>query len=78
LNSIDTARVFYGNALNQLNAQQTYLDSETEQLAVQQNTEGAADLPNVISNLTTSQLSLQATLQSIGQTSQTDLFDYLR
>jgi flagellar hook-associated protein 3 FlgL len=78
LNSIDTVRVFFGNALNQLNAQQTYLSSETQQLAVEENTVGAANLPNVISNLTTSQVSLEATLQSIGQTSQIDLFDYLR
>ena len=78
LDSIDTARVFYGNALNQLNSQQTYLSSQTQQLAQEQNTIDAADLPNVISNLTNGQVSLQATLETIGQTSQTNLFDYLR
>ncbi len=78
LNAIDTARVFYGNALNQLNSQQTYLSSQTQQLAQEQNTIDAADLPNVISNLTTGQVSLEATLETIGQTSQTNLFDYLR
>jgi flagellar hook-associated protein 3 FlgL len=78
LNSIDTARVFYGNALNQLNTQQTYLSSQTQQLAEEQNTIDAADLPNVISNLTNGQVSLEATLETIGQTSQTNLFDYLR
>jgi flagellar hook-associated protein 3 FlgL len=78
LNAIDTARVFYGNALNQLNSQQTYLSSQTQQLAQEENTIDAADLPNVISNLTNGQVSLQATLETIGQTSQTNLFDYLR
>ncbi len=78
LNYVDEQRVFYGNGLNQLNSQQTYLSSESTQLAQQQNTEGAADLPTVISNLTTSETSLQATLEAIGQTSQIDLFDYLR
>lgn len=78
MNAVDTARVFYGNGVNQLNSQLTYLSGETQQLAQQQNTAGAADLPNVITNLTTGEVSLQATLQSIGQTSQTDLFDYLR
>ena len=77
-NSIDSQRVFYGNALNQLDAQQTYLSSETTQLAQQQNTVGSADLTNVISNLTTSQTSIQATLEAIGQTAQIDLFDYLK
>ncbi len=77
-NSIDTQRVFYGNGLNQLGAQQTYLGTETTQLAQQQNTVGAANLPAVISNLTTAQTSLQATLEAVGQTSQTNLFSYLR
>jgi len=47
-------------------------------LADQQNTEGGADLTATISNLTTSQVSLEATLQSFGQTSQISLLDYLR
>jgi flagellin-like hook-associated protein FlgL len=75
---VDSQRVFYGNALNQLNTQQTYLSGEGTQLAQEQNTVGAADLPTVISNLTTAETSLQATLQSIGQTSRIDLFDYLQ
>lgn len=76
-NYVSAQSVFYGNALNQLNTQQTYLSSETTQLAQQQNTVGGADLSAVISNLTSSQTSLQATLEAIGQTSQIDLFDYL-
>jgi flagellar hook-associated protein 3 FlgL len=78
MNSVDTQSVFYGNALNQLNSQQTYLSTETTQLAQQQNTVGAADLPAVISNLATSQTALQATLEAIGQTAQTNLFEYLK
>jgi flagellar hook-associated protein 3 FlgL len=77
-NAIDAQRVFYGNALNQLNSQQTYLSSESTQLAQQQSTEGAADLTSVTSNLTQSQVSLEATLESIGQTTPINLFDYLR
>jgi flagellar hook-associated protein 3 FlgL len=78
MNVVDSQRVFYGNALNQLNAQQTYLSSQTTQLAQQQNIAGGADLPSVISNLTSSQVSLQGTLQAIGQTARVDLFDYLK
>jgi flagellar hook-associated protein 3 FlgL len=77
-NYIEAQSVFYGNALNQLTAQQTYLGSETTELAQQQNTLGAADLPNVISNLTSAQTSLQATLEAIGQTANTNLFQYLK
>jgi flagellar hook-associated protein 3 FlgL len=75
---ISSQSVFYGNALNQLTAQQTYLGTETTQLAQQQNTEGGANLPAVISNLTTAQTSLQATLEAIGQTANTNLFEYLK
>ncbi len=78
MNYIDEQSTFYGNALSELNSQQTYLSGETTQLAQEENTIGGADLTNVISNLTTSQTSLQATLQAMGQTSQTDLFDYLK
>jgi flagellar hook-associated protein 3 FlgL len=76
--SIDTQRVFYGNALNQLNSQQTYLSSETTQLAQQQNTVDGANLPLVISNLTTAETSVQATLAAIGQTAHINLFSYLK
>jgi flagellar hook-associated protein 3 FlgL len=76
--AISSQSVFYGNALNQLNSQQTYLNTESTQLAQQQNTVGGADMPNVISNLTTAETSLQATLTTIGQTAHINLFSYLR
>jgi flagellar hook-associated protein 3 FlgL len=76
--SIDSQRVFYGNALNQITSQQTYLSSETTQLAQQQNTVAGADFSNVISNLTTAETSLQATLTTIGETAHINLFSYLR
>jgi flagellar hook-associated protein 3 FlgL len=77
-NYVDAQRVFYGNALNQLTAQQTYLGTETTQLAQQQNAEGGADLTQVISNLTSEQTSLQATLAAVAQTAHTNLFEYLK
>ncbi|HLW89274.1 MAG TPA: flagellar hook-associated protein FlgL [Terriglobales bacterium] len=77
-NYIDTQRVFYGNADNQLSSQQTYLNSETTQLAQQQNSLGGADLAAVISNLVNAQTSRQATLQAIGGTIRTDLFDFIK
>ena len=76
--SIDAQRVFYGNALNQLSAQQTYLSSESTQLAQQQNTVAGVDLTRVISNLTTAQTSVQATLEAVGQTAHINLFDYVK
>jgi flagellar hook-associated protein 3 FlgL len=75
---INSQAVFYGNALNQLNSQQTYLSSDTAELAQQQTTVAGADLPSVISNLTSAQTSMQATLEAIAQTSQINLFQYLK
>ena len=75
---VDAQRVFYGNTLNQLGAQQTFLNSATTELAQQENTLGGADLPSVISNLESAQVSRQATLEALGQTQQTNLFSYLK
>jgi flagellar hook-associated protein 3 FlgL len=75
---INSQRVFYGNAVDQLNSQSTYLNTETTQLAEQQNTLGAANLPAVISGLESSEVGEQATLEGIAQTQQTNLFSYLR
>jgi flagellar hook-associated protein 3 FlgL len=75
---IDSQGVIYDNTLNQLGSQQTYLNSQTSALAQQQDTEGAANLPAVTSNLESEEVSQQATLEAISQTEQTNLFTYLR
>jgi len=77
-NYMNSQRTFYGNAIDQLTSQQTYLNSETTQLAQQQNTIGGADLPKDITNLETTQVSEQATLEAIAQTQQNNLFSYLK
>lgn len=75
---INAQRVFYGNVMNQLSSQQTYLNSEGVQLAQQQNNLGGIDLSKVLSDLVNAQTSRQATLEAIGRTQQTNLFDYLK
>jgi len=75
---IDTQRVFYGNVENQLNSQTIYLNSETTQLAQQQNALGGTNLPAVISNLTTAETSQQATLEAVAGSARTNLFDYIK
>lgn len=75
---VNAQRVFYGNAVNQLNSQETFLNSETTQLAEQQNSVGGADLSRVISDLVNAQNARQATLGAIGKTQQTNLFDYIK
>jgi flagellar hook-associated protein 3 FlgL len=77
-NYVSQQGVFYGNAVDQLESQNTFLSSETTQLAQQENTVAGADLPTVISNLVSGQTSREAALEAIADTQQTDLFDYLR
>jgi flagellar hook-associated protein 3 FlgL len=75
---INAQRVFYGNAMNQLNSQQKYLNSESTQLAEQQNTLAGADLSRVLSDLVNAQTSREATLGAIARTQQGNLFDYIK
>lgn len=75
---VTAQRVFYGNGLNQLQSQQTYLNTQTLGLSQQQNTVQAADIPTVATQLTKDQIAINATLASIGRTPATSLFDYLK
>src|SRR5581483_11561553 len=75
---INGQRVFYGNTSNQLSSQSKYLNSETVQLAQQQNTLGGADLTRVLSDLVNQQTSREATLAAMARTQQSNLFDYLK
>lgn len=75
---VTAQRVFYGNGLNQTQAQQTYLSTETLDLAQQANTVSSADIASVATQLTSDELSQNATLSSMGRTNQATLFDYLK
>lgn len=55
-----------------------YLNTEATQLAQQQNTLGGTDLPKAITELQSSEISQQATLQILSQTQQANLFSYLK
>jgi flagellin-like hook-associated protein FlgL len=69
--------VFYGNTVDQPNTQQTYLNSETTELAQQQTNLAGTNLPQAITNLESSETADQATLEVISQTEQNNLFSYL-
>lgn len=74
---VTAKRVFYGNVLNQLDAQQTFLNSEKLQLAQQENTVGGADTTAVASQLVNTENARTAALAAMGKVSQSSLFDYL-
>ena len=77
-NHITGQRVFYGNALNQLQAQQTYLNSEKVDLASAANSISATDMAATSTAFTQSQLAIQADLAAMSRMSQSSLFDYLK
>ena len=75
---ITSQRVFYGNTLNQLQAQQDFLQSEKVDLATAQNAIAAADVAKTATNLTQAQVAVNAELAAMSKISQTSLFDYLK
>ena len=77
-NYITGQRVFYGNALDQLQSQQNYLNSEKVDLATAGNAISATDMAAAATTFSQSQIALNAELASISRISQTSLFDYLK
>lgn len=75
---VTAQRVFYGNALNQIEAQQTFLSSEKLNLSAQENAVGGADLASVASRLVNDEVARNATLAAIGRMPQNSLFDFLK
>jgi flagellar hook-associated protein 3 FlgL len=75
---LTTQRVFYGNTLNRITDQQTFLSSETLNLSTQENTVAGADPTAVASQLVKAQTAENATLAAVGRLPQTTLFDYLK
>jgi flagellar hook-associated protein 3 FlgL len=75
---VTSQRVFYGNGINQLNAQQNYLNSEKVDLSTAANSISAADMAATASNLTQAEVAVNAELAAMSKVSQTNLFDYLK
>jgi flagellar hook-associated protein 3 FlgL len=72
-------RVFYGNALNQLQSTQTFLNTEKVRLAQQENTLVGADLAASITNLQQATTATNAILSATGQILSTlNLLDFLK
>jgi flagellar hook-associated protein 3 FlgL len=75
---ISEQRVFYGNNMNQVNSEQTYLNTVKVQLSSQEDTIAGADIATVASNLVQTENARQAALQAIGLRPPTSLFNYLQ
>ncbi len=77
-NYISSQRVFYGNNMNQAQAQTTSLGTVKVQLSQQENTLAASDIEAAASRLVNSQAATNATLAAVGKISQLSLFDFLK
>jgi flagellar hook-associated protein 3 FlgL len=76
-NYVTGQRVFYGNAVNQLQSQQDYLNSERVNLASAANSISATDMAAAATTFSQAEIALNAELAGISRISQVSLFDYL-
>ncbi|HUK47446.1 MAG TPA: flagellar hook-associated protein FlgL [Terriglobales bacterium] len=77
-NYVTGQRVFYGNALNQLQAQQNFLNSDTLDLATAANSISATDMAQAATTFSQAEIAMNAELDGISRISQVSLFDYLK
>jgi flagellar hook-associated protein 3 FlgL len=77
-NHITEQRVFFGNAMNQLQSQQNYLNSEKVNLNTAATSTSGADIAETATKLSQAELALNAELAPMSKVSQTSLFDYLK
>jgi len=74
---ITSQRVFYGNGMNQISAQQNFLSNEKVQLSNQETTIAGTDMAAAATTLANTETARQAALAAIAKVSKTNLFDYL-
>ena len=78
IGQVSTARVQYGNAMNQLTSSQGILNGDHVQLQQQINTLSATDMTKAASDLVTAETSRNALLDVIAKSNGMNLFDYLQ
>jgi flagellar hook-associated protein 3 FlgL len=67
LSSVSTQRVFYGNALNQINLSENFLNQDKINLSSQENTLVGADPVEAATNLAQAQVANQASIQATSE-----------
>ncbi len=71
-------RVFYGNAINQLQAQHNVINTDKLNLATAANSISATDMAQAATAFSQAEIALNAELAGISRISQVSLFDYLK
>ncbi len=75
---VSAQRVFYGNAVSQVEDNDTILSKDKLDLSDEKNRIAGADLAASVSSLINAQTARNALLAAAGQISRTSLFDYLK
>jgi flagellar hook-associated protein 3 FlgL len=78
LNYVSQQRVFYGNAVNMLNSNQSFLQQEQVNLQSQENSIDAVAIPSAATNLSQEQMTQSAALAALAKVLPLSLMDYLK
>jgi flagellar hook-associated protein 3 FlgL len=78
LDNVTAQRTFYGNTLNELDSDTTYLNDEKVQLQTQQNNAVGADMATTVSEMMQAETAQSATLEAASKIMTTSLLDYLK
>jgi len=78
LNTLSEQRVFYGNAVSELNSNQSSLQTEQVNLQTQENNLVGANLAQASTNLSQAQLTHDAALAALAKVLPVSLLDYLK
>jgi len=78
LTNVSQQRVVYAGAVNQINAQESYLSQETITLSAQQQSLTGVDMSVAVSNLTQAQIAHSTMLAAAAKVLPTSLLDYLK
>lgn len=78
LTNVSQQRVIYAGAVNQINAQESYLSQETISLTSQQQSLTGIDMSVAVSNLTQAQIAHSTILAATAKVLPTSLLDYLK
>lgn len=78
LSNLSQQRVFYGNAVNQLTANQSFLQQEKVNLQSQENAIDGVDMAKAATDLSQSQITQSAALAALARVIPLSLMDYLK
>ncbi|MGH9500019.1 MAG: flagellar hook-associated protein FlgL [Terriglobales bacterium] len=78
LNYLSQQRVFYGNAVNQLTSNQSFLQQEKVNLQSQENAVDGVDIAKAATDLSQSQITQSAALAALAKVIPLSLMDYLK